>query len=107
MNQVHLLDRCRFRPDKFLPTLVYGSSGARVFLLCLEPGQGLPRRPDSEEVLCYVMEGRARFTRAGEAVTLQAGDLVGAAPGEERGIVAEERTVALWIHIAAADEQHD
>jgi quercetin dioxygenase-like cupin family protein len=107
VDQVHLLDLRRFRPDKFLPTLVYGTRGARAFLLCLEPGQGLPPRPDSEEVLCYLMEGRARFTRAGEVVTLQAGDLIGAAPGEERGIVAEERAVALWIHIAAPDEQHD
>ncbi len=107
MEPSHLPDHYRFRPDKFLPTLVYGTRGARAFLLCLEPGQGLPRRPDSEEVLCYLIEGRARFARAGGEVMLRAGDLIGAAPGEERGIVAEERTVALWIHLAAVDDTHD
>jgi quercetin dioxygenase-like cupin family protein len=106
VNQVHLPDLRRFRPSKFLPTLVYGAGGARAFLLCLEPGQGLPPRPDSEEVLCYLIEGRARFTRGEETVALQAGDLIGAAPGEKRAIIAEERTVALWIHIAA-HERHE
>ncbi len=107
MEQTHLPERCRFHPGKFLPTLIYGSRRARAFLLCLEPGQGLPVRPDSEEVLCYLIEGRARFLGDGGAVTLRPGDLIGAAPGAARGIEAEERSVVLWIHIATADERHE
>jgi len=40
-------------------------------------------------------------------VTLAAGDLIGAGPGQVRGLEAEERTVALWVHIADASERDD
>ena len=83
--------------------LVYGSPGARIFLLCLEPGQGLPTRRDSEEVVCYVLEGRVRFQRGEEALDLKSGDLAGVDPGESRSITAEERAVVLWMQIAKQD----
>lgn len=72
----------------------------RVFLLCLEPGQGLPVRADSEEMVCCVLEGRGKLTVGEEVEEVRAGDLVGAAPGEARGIEAEERLVALWVQIS-------
>ncbi len=103
MRVTHLRDLCTFSPDKFLPALVYGSEGARVFLLCLEPGQGLPPRRDTEEVVCYVVEGRARLTHDEEEVLLEAGDLAVVAPGARRAVVAVARAVLLWIHLAGPD----
>jgi quercetin dioxygenase-like cupin family protein len=100
MREAHLSELRRFSTTKFLPELVYGSAGARVFLLCLEPGQGLPLRRDSEEVVCYVLEGRLRLRRGEEDLKLEAGDLVGVGPGELRGITAEVRAVVLWIQLA-------
>ncbi len=100
MKPIRLADHRHFRPGKFLPELVYGSDGARVFLLCLEPGQGLPARADSEEMICYCLEGRAKLTLGDEAVPLSAGEIAGADPGAIRGIEAEERSVILWIHLA-------
>ena len=100
MREAHLSQLRRFSATKFLPELVYGSAGARVFLLCLEAGQGLPLRRDSEEVVCYVLEGRVRLRRGEEDLKLGAGDLVGVDPGEERGVTAEERAVVLWMQIA-------
>jgi len=47
-----------FLPDKFFPRLVYGSGRTRAFLLCLGPGQELAPRADSEEMVCYLIEGR-------------------------------------------------
>ena len=99
MREARLSELRKFSATKFLPELVYGSAGARAFLLCLEPGQGLPPRADSEEVVCYVIEGRVRFRRAEEELTLAAGDLAGADPGEARGVTADERAVVLWIQI--------
>ncbi len=101
MRIVHLPDCGRFRAEKFLPELVYGSTGARAFLLRLEPGQGLPPRRDTEEVVCYVIEGRARLTQEGEEALLQAGDLAGIAPGAHRALTALDRAVILWIHLAS------
>jgi quercetin dioxygenase-like cupin family protein len=94
-----LADSRHFRPGKFLPELLHGSDRVRVFLLCLEPGQGLPPRADSEEMVCYCTEGRARLTLGEEAVTLSAGEIAAAEPGMIRGIEAEERCVALWVHV--------
>jgi quercetin dioxygenase-like cupin family protein len=90
----------RFSPSKALPELVYGSAGARVFLLCLEPGQGLPARRDSEEAVCYVVEGSVTLRRGEEELSLSVGDLAGVAPGELRSVTAEERSVVLWMQIA-------
>jgi quercetin dioxygenase-like cupin family protein len=104
MRLTHLSDRVTFSSDKFLPELLRGWEGVRVFLLCLEPGQGLPPRRDAEEVVCYLVEGRARFCEGAEEAVLSAGDLTGAAPGAVRAITAVERAVVLWIQIAGKDE---
>jgi quercetin dioxygenase-like cupin family protein len=100
MRPKRLPELCSFRRGKFLPQLVYGSEGARAFLLCLEAGQALNARADSEELLCYVIEGRAKLTLGEDVVSASAGDFAAAAAGEVRGIEAEERCVALWVHVA-------
>jgi quercetin dioxygenase-like cupin family protein len=89
-----------FTSNKFLPQLVHGSDRARAFLLCLDRGQRLDPRSDSEEMLCYMVEGRARLTLGEEVVSAAAGDLGTAAPGEVRGIEAEEPCIVLWVHVA-------
>jgi len=102
MKPIRLADRRHFRPGKFLPELVYGSDGARVFLLCLKPGQGLPARADSEEMVCCCLEGRATLTLGDDTLSLSAGEVAAADPGALRGIVAEERSVVLWMHVSRA-----
>ena len=103
MRVTHLADLYVFSSGKFRPEVAYGSSGARVFLLCLEPGQGLPARRDAEEVVCYVVEGRLRLREGEEEVELAAGDLAGVAPGACRALTARERAVVLWIHLTNKD----
>ena len=100
MRPQHLPKSESFLAAKFMPRLVYGSARVRAFLLCLEPGQGLEARVDSEELLCYVVEGRAEVTVEGEALHMSAGDFAAVRAGGLRGIAAEERTVALWIHVS-------
>lgn len=102
MRPLKLANNCQFYQDKFLPRLLYGSPVVRVFLLCLEPGQALPPRADSEEMVCYVVEGRAELTIGEEVFAVAAGDLAGAGPGEIRGIKAVERCVVLWLQVGRA-----
>ena len=104
MRPIKLANNCQFYQDKFLPRLLHGSPGVRVFLLCLEPGQALPPRADSEEMACYVVEGRAELTIGGEVFAVVAGDLAGAGPGEIRGIKAVERCVVLWLHVSGTKQ---
>ncbi len=104
MKPVRLSEACEFRPDKFMPRLLYGSPRARAFLLCLEPGQRLRPRPDSEEAICLLLEGRAQLTIGEEVFAAAAGDFAAAAAGEVRGIEASERCVALWVHLSGRDE---
>ena len=72
MKPRRLPEAYEFLPGKFFPRLVYGSERARAFLLCLEAGQGLPARADSEEMVCYVLEGRGKLT-VGEEVEVLLG----------------------------------
>jgi quercetin dioxygenase-like cupin family protein len=104
MKPLRLRDASEFRPEKFLPRLLYGSPRARAFLLSLEPGQGLPPRPDSEEAICLLIEGTARLTVGAEVFDAAAGDFAAAAAGDIRGIEARERCVALWVHLSERDE---
>ncbi len=100
MRPTKLANNCQFYQDKFLPQLLHGSSDVRVFLLCLEPGQALPARADSEELVCYIVEGHAELTVGEEVFAVAAGDLAGAGPDEIRGIKAVERCVVLWLHVS-------
>ncbi|MFB3882664.1 MAG: cupin domain-containing protein [Armatimonadota bacterium] len=100
MKPLRLSDHCRFLPGKFLPELVYGSDRLRVFLLCLEPGQGLPARADSEEMVCYCVEGRANLTLGEATLPLSAGEIAAAEPGTVRGIEAKGRCIVLWAQIS-------
>jgi len=104
MKPVRLSEAYQFRSDKFLPRLLYGSSHARAFLLCLEAGQRLAPRPDSEEAMCVLLDGRAELTVGKEVCEVAAGDFAAAPAGEIRGLRARERCVALWIHLSAREE---
>jgi quercetin dioxygenase-like cupin family protein len=106
MKLDHLPENPRFSTRRFFPRLVYGSDRGRVFLLCLEEGQGLPVRPDPEEVLCCVIEGTVKISVGEQTFTAAAGDFVAAAPGEARGIEAQTRAIVLWIHMAAGRESN-
>ena len=101
MKPRRLPEAYEFLPGKFFPRLVYGSDRARAFLLCLEAGQGLPARADSEEMVCYVIEGRAKLTIGEQSFEVSGGDVAAAGPGEVRGIDAAERCVVLWVHVSA------
>ncbi len=101
MKPKHLPESYEFLPDKFFPRLVYGSGRARAFLLCLDAGQGLAPREDSEEMICYVVDGKAKLRIGGDEFEVSGGDLAGAGAGEVRGIEAQERCVALWVHLSA------
>ena len=104
MKPLRLSDASEFRPEKFLPRLLYGSARARAFLLSLEPGQGLPPRPDSEEAICLLLDGKARLTVGAEVFDVAAGDFAAASAGEIRGIEASERCAAIWVHLSAREE---
>lgn len=101
MEPVNLPASTAFSDDRFYPQLLYGSTCLRAFLVCLEPGQGLPTRADSEEAVCYVISGRGRLTLGDRVLTIAAGDVAAAGPGERRGLEAEVRMTALWLHIGA------
>jgi quercetin dioxygenase-like cupin family protein len=104
MKPMHLPAKLSFSRERFLPQLIHGSERVRAFLLCLEPGQGLPARADSEEMLCCVLEGRGLLTIGDQTAEVSAGDFATAAAGEVRGIEAKERMAALWVHVSAAHE---
>ncbi|MBN1457920.1 MAG: cupin domain-containing protein [Armatimonadetes bacterium] len=104
MKPVRIKETCQFRSDKFLPELLSGSSAARVFTLCLRPGQGLAPRSDSEEALCFLVEGSGTIHLDDAIFPMAAGDFAVASAGTVRGFEANTQCVALWIQIGHRDE---
>jgi len=104
MKLIRIAETCQFRSDKFLPELLCGSAGARVFALCLERGQGLSPRSDSEEAVCFLVEGRGTIRLADATFPMAAGDVAVAPAGTVRGLEADSRCVALWVQVSQKDE---
>lgn len=64
-------------------------------------------RGATEEMLCYVVEGEGSLTVGDEVLAVSAGDFAAAAPGEVRGLQAEQRMTVLWLQLGGAGGQHE
>jgi quercetin dioxygenase-like cupin family protein len=103
MKPIRLAEACQFRSDKFLPELLHGSTRARVFALCLEPGQRLDPRPDSEEAFCFLIEGTGEIHLQESVFPIEGGEFAVAPAGAARGLEAQTRCLALWVQLSSKD----
>jgi quercetin dioxygenase-like cupin family protein len=75
------------------------SPDAKIPMICLEPGQEIPAHPSGTGIF-YVLEGKGVMSLDGEEIRLLKGKAVVVPEGSERGIRAEERLVAVAVHIS-------
>ena len=86
-----------FRPEKFNPVVVAGSSHLKAVLTCLEPGQFIPVHRPGVDMLLVVLEGEGRLVAGDREEAARPGTMVFVPAGEARGLKAETRIVALHV----------
>jgi quercetin dioxygenase-like cupin family protein len=87
----------RFSKEGFQPQILHASPGLKVPLICMEDRQLIPPHPGGTGVF-YVIEGTAIFTIGGERKEVEAGSVVIAPSGVERGVEAKGRLVVIAFH---------
>ncbi len=98
MNLIKLKERIQFS-EQFRPQILCASPDAKVPMICLEPGQEIPAHPSGTGVF-YVLEGKGIMLLDGKEISLSKGKVIVVPEGSERGIRAEERLVAIAVHIS-------
>ena len=86
-----------FRPEKFNPIMIAGSSHIKAVLTCLEPGQFIPVHRPGVDMLLLVLEGEGQLVAGDREEVAGAGTMVFVPAGEARGLKAATRLVALHV----------
>ena len=85
--KIRVKDHVKLQPDKMAKIALATTGRAQLDLYCLAPGQSQKAHVhDDQDKLCYVIEGRGRFTLDGGEQTLDAGDAIVAPAGRAHGI---------------------
>lgn len=90
-------DMVAFRPEKFNPIVIAGTSYMRAVLTCLEPGQFIPVHRPGVDMLLLVLEGEGRLVAGEQEDAAGPGTAVFVPAGEARGLKAQTRIVALHV----------
>lgn len=90
-------DVVAFRPEKFNPIVIAGTSHMRAVLTCLEPGQYIPVHRPGVDMLLLVLEGEGRLVAGDREDAARPGTAIFAPAGEARGLKAQTRIVALHV----------
>lgn len=94
-----------FRPEKFNPVVIAGSSRVKAVLTCLEPGQFIPVHRPGVDMLLVVLEGEGRLVAGDREEAAGPGTTVFVPSGEARGLKASTRIVALHVVSPPPGEQ--
>ncbi len=86
-----------FRAEKFNPVVLAGSTHMKAVLTCLEPGQFIPVHRPGVDMILIVLEGGGRVVAGDREESAQPGTMVFVPAGEERGLRADTRLVALHV----------
>ncbi len=86
-----------FRPEKFNPVVLAGSTRMKAVLTCFEPGQFIPVHRPGVDMLLIVLEGNGRLVTGDREEPAGPGTTVFVPAGESRGVKADTRLVALHI----------
>ncbi len=86
---------------KFAPRILHHDDRAKVVLICLEPGQGIPPHAEDNQGFFFVLEGEGVLASHEGEVPLSAGVLATVPFGATRGLRARDgRLVVLATAVA-------
>jgi quercetin dioxygenase-like cupin family protein len=85
--KITVRDHVKLQPEKMAKIALATTPRAQLDLYCLAAGQTQKTHVHADQdKICYVVEGRGRFTAGGADETLQAGEAIVAAAGTAHGI---------------------
>ncbi len=90
-------DSISFRPERFNPVLLAGSTHMKAVLTCFEPGQLIPVHRPGVDMLLIVLQGEGRIVAGDQEEPARPGTVAFVPAGEARGVKAETRMVALHV----------
>ena len=97
MELIDVNEKVGFAPE-FMPRILRITSGYKVPLICLEPGQEIKPHQSGTGVF-YFISGRGVMTVEGKEMEVGPGNMAFVEKGESRGIRATERLTAFAVHI--------
>jgi len=85
--KITVKDHVKLQPDKMAKIALASTPRAQLDLYCLAPGQTQKAHVHGDQdKICYVLEGRGRFTLDAEEQTLEPGEAIVARAGSSHGI---------------------
>lgn len=86
-----------FKPGRFNPVVLAENQRVKVVLVCMEPGQFIPVHRPGVDMTLVILEGEGMLV-AGEQEEAASPGVVAFVPaGENRGLKAQTRLVALHV----------
>lgn len=89
--------KAEFTPERFHPIPFGDSERSRALLVCLEPGQFIPVHAPGVDITFVILEGNGRLVAGTHEAEVGPGAIAFAAAGEERGLRARTRLVAVHV----------
>ena len=105
--KIRVRDHVKLQPDKMAKVALATTPRAQLDVYCLAPGQTQKAHVHSDQdKICYVVEGRGRFTLDGSEETLDAGEAIVARAGASHGITNAADTPLVVLVVVTPPPPH-
>ena len=94
-----------FQAGRFSPVMLGGTERMRVVLTCFEAGQFIPVHAPAVDMCLVVLEGQGEVVAGPRREAIGPGSIVIVAAGQDRGIKATTRLVAVHLVSPPPTEQ--
>ncbi len=107
MAKIRLKERAQFSQEKMSKIALATTERIQLDLYCLSPGQSQkPHTHTDMDKVYYVLEGRGRFSLAGQEESIEAGEAVMAPAGVEHGLRNDEAAPLICLVTVSPPPQH-
>ena len=105
--KIKVRDHVKLQPEKMAKLALATTARAQLDLYCLGPGQAQKAHVhDDQDKICYVLEGRGRFSLDGVEEILEPGEAIVARAGAEHGIANAGDSPLLVLVVVTPPPAH-
>ena len=105
--KIRVKDHVKLQPDKMAKVALATTARAQLDVYCLAPGQAQKAHVHADQdKICYVVEGRGRFTLDGEEQVLEPGEAIVARAGAAHGIANAAETPLVVLVVVTPPPAH-
>jgi quercetin dioxygenase-like cupin family protein len=105
--KIKVKDHVKLQPEKMAKIALSTTPRAQLDLYCLAPGQQQKAHVhDDQDKICYVLEGRGRFSLDGVDETLEPGEAIVARAGAAHGITNAGEVPLLVLVVVTPPPAH-